>query len=163
MINNEGDVGRDNLASLQNPEFCDVKIVGSDGEIPANKVILSLRSQYFRSMFSSNSNFVESQLGRVKLPHTKAVLEKLIVFLYSGNMDCQNLSLTQLLELLQLLDFMNLPRELARVENFILSKILGGKFILTDCLESLECAAILCLETVQEALLVHLGQNFSLF
>ena len=37
-----------------------------DGEIEPNKTILSMRSQYFRSMFSSNNNFVESQTQSVK-------------------------------------------------------------------------------------------------
>ena len=159
-INNEGDIGRDVMASIQDPEFCDIKIVGSDGEIPANKTILSLRSPYFRSMFSSSSNFAESQAGSVKLPHTKAVLEKLIVYLYSGNMDCQDLALAQLLELLQLLDFINLHSELARVEEFILNKILKGKFSRGDCLTCLEASSMLAVETVQVALLIFLGEHF---
>ena len=158
LINNEGDVGRDNLASLQDPEFCDVKIVASDGEIPASKVILSLRSQYFRSLFSSSNNFLESQAGSVKLPHSKAVLEKVIVYLYSGNMDCQDLALAQLLELLQLLDFINLPREFSTVEDFIVNNILGGRFLPEECLKNLEYSFTLCLETVQEAFRVQLGE-----
>ena len=58
-------ISRDVLAHLQDPEFCDVKIICSDGEIQANKTILGMRSQYFNSMFSSNNNFVESQAGSV--------------------------------------------------------------------------------------------------
>ena len=157
-INSEGDVVRDILATLQDPEFCDVKIVASDGEIPASKVILSLRSQYFRSLFSSSNNFLESQAGSVKLPHSKAVLDKVIVYLYSGNMDCQDLALAHLLELLQLLDFINLPREFSKVEDFIVNNILGGKFLPEECLKNLEYSFTLCLETVQEAFRVQLGE-----
>ena len=47
------DDGRDILAHLEDPELCDVKIMASDGEIPVNKSILSMRSDYFRGMFSA--------------------------------------------------------------------------------------------------------------
>ena len=62
LIDQELCVTKDIVGHLNDPEFWDVKIVGSDGVIPVNKTILSMRSQYFRSMFSSN-NFVESQAG----------------------------------------------------------------------------------------------------
>ena len=119
-----------------------------------------MRSQYFRSMFSSSSNFLECQAASLKLPHTKAVLEKVIVYLYSGHLECQDLALAQLLELLQLLDFMNLHRELASVEEFILNKILGGKFALEECLKGLEVSSTLAVETVQEALNIFIGEHF---
>ena len=64
-------------------------------------------------MFSSDSN--------VELPHNKAVLEKEIVYLYSGNMDCQDLTLVQLL------DLMNLPGAVSGVEKVIVTNILEGK------------------------------------
>ena len=91
LLNKEMEVSKDILSHLQDEELCDVKIVGTDGEIPANKTILIMRSQYFRSMFSSNNNFVESQAGSVKLPYTKAVVEKVVLYLYSGEMTCDDL------------------------------------------------------------------------
>ena len=91
QLSNKENVARDILAHLEDPEFCDVKILCSDGEIPANKSILGMRSQYFRSMFSTNNNFVESQAGSVKLPYTKAVVKKIIVYLYGGEMACGDL------------------------------------------------------------------------
>ena len=43
IINKPEDVTKCHLDSLQNPEFCDIKIVGSDGgEIAASKLLLSL-------------------------------------------------------------------------------------------------------------------------
>ena len=112
QLNNKERLARDLVAYLQDPEFSDVKIICSDGgEILANKSILGMRSEYFRCMFSANNNFVESQAGTVKLPYSKAVVDKIILYLYSGEMDCEDLALRPMLDLLQLFDLMNLPEE----------------------------------------------------
>ena len=58
LVKDPTEVCKDLLAHLQDSEFNDIKIEASDGEVPANKAILSMRSQYFRSMFSTTSNFV---------------------------------------------------------------------------------------------------------
>ena len=100
LLDEESDVIQCHLDSLGNPEYCDVKIVASDGELSVSKLLLSLRSEYFRSMFSANNNFVESQTGVVKMPYSKTALEKLVTYLYSGKMDCEGLTLGSLLELI---------------------------------------------------------------
>ena len=64
----------DLLDSRNKPEFCDIKIQVFDGEIPVSKRILSIRSEYFRLMFSNNC--VESSTGQVNMPYSKDVLEK---------------------------------------------------------------------------------------
>ena len=56
-----------NVESLTE-DLWDVKIICTDGEIAANKSILGMRSQYFRSMFSANNNFVERKTVSVKMP-----------------------------------------------------------------------------------------------
>ena len=100
QLNNTENVIKDLVSHIQDPDFCDVKIICSDGEIPANKSILALRSQYFRSMFSSSNNFVESQAGCVKMPYSKGVMEKVILYICSGKLDCDDLALGSLLDLL---------------------------------------------------------------
>ena len=100
QLNNMDSVIKDLVAHLQDPELCDVKIICSDGEIAANKSVLVMRSQYFRSMFSSNNNFVENQTGSVKMPYSKAVMEKVILYICSGKLDCDDLALGSLLDLL---------------------------------------------------------------
>ena len=123
MMNQEVDVSKDILAHLSDPEYCDVTIVASDGEIPANKVILGMRSQYFRSMFSNNNNFVESQENKVKMPYTKAVLEKVVIYLYSGKMKYDDVDLRSQLDLLELLNMMNLSSEFSTVEGSVMISI----------------------------------------
>ena len=163
MLNEESDVMKCFQDSLGNPEFCDVKIVASDGELSVSKFVLRLRSVYFRSMFSDNNNFVESQTGRVKMPYGKTALEKLITYLYSGKMDCEDLTLGSLLELMDLLNLTNFPKVYGAVEKFTKSKILKGAFSFPDCLRSLDQSSRLGLETVMESSLTHLGRNFAHF
>ena len=160
QLNNMEDVIEDLVSNWQNPVFCDVKIICSDGEIPANKTILGMRSQYFLSMFSSNNNFVESQDGIVKLPHSKAVMEKFVLFLYSGQLNCGDLGLGSMLDLLGLFDQTNLPNELRIVSDFTVKKIAEGNFTFSDCLENLDDSSKPGLGGVVEALLAYLGENF---
>ena len=76
--------------------------MATDGELKANKTILGMRCQYFHSMFSDN-NFMEIMSGTVNMPCSKAVLLKVIIYLYSGRMDFRDLAPEQLLELMELL------------------------------------------------------------
>ena len=89
---------------LGDPEFCDVKIVASDGEVLAHKTILIMTSQYFRTMFSENNNFVEGKTGVVKMPnYSKSVLEKVVSYLYGVELNCEAMTLGSLLDLMDLL------------------------------------------------------------
>ena len=64
------DLSKRYLDTLEDPEFWDMKIICSDGEIQANKTILSMGSSYFRSMFAANNNFVESSSNMVTMPYS---------------------------------------------------------------------------------------------
>ena len=160
LLNDETEVIKDLLDHLQDPEFNDVTIEASDGKVSANRTILSVRSLYFRSMLSANNNFVESSTGQVKLPYPKAVIEKVVFYIYSGRMDCADMDLRLLLDLLELLNLMNLPSKYSKVEAFTLQNITAGKYPLSDCLRSLEDSSKMVLQSVGETLLSHLGQNF---
>ena len=160
QLNDIDDVIKDLISNMQIPELCDVKIICSDGEVPANKSLLSMRSGYFLSMFSSNNNFVESQDGIVKLPHSKAVMEKFVLFLYSGQLNCGDLGLRSMLDLLGLFDLINLSKELKILTEYTVKKIKEGNFTFSDCLENLDVSSKLGLVGVGEALLAHLGKNF---
>ena len=150
QINKPDDVTKCLLDSLQNPEFCDIKIVGSDGGvIAASKLLLRLRSSYFHCMFSQQSNFVESRDATVELPFTKAVLEKLVRYLYSGQLACEDMSLQFLRELMRLFDYVNLCNEFSSVESFTREKVNLGKFSLSDCVEALANPQDSITETLQ--------------
>ena len=155
------DYREDILACLNAPEFCDVKLVASDGgEILANKTILSMRSQYFHSMFSTNNNFVESKEGRVEMAFNKTVLDNVVTYLYSGQMVYEDMALRDLLGLMELLNFMNLSMEFSVVEKFVTNHTRDGLFALSDCLRSLNEPSMVGLKTVEESILAYLGENF---
>ena len=160
IINGGINVIQDLLAHLEDPDYCDVKIVGNDGEIPANKTILGMRSQYFHAMFKPSSNFVESRSGSVKMPYSETVIRKVVIYIYSGKMDCDDLVLGQLLELLDLLRLVDLTREFSKVEEFFRVNIKKACYPLSDCLEGLDDSSKRRLEKVEAELLAYLGENF---
>ena len=74
----------------------DVKIVLEDGEVFANKDVLSARSDYFATMFSSKNEFkfIEGENNKVVMSHcSKIIMDKIIKFLFSGDMYLHDLSL----------------------------------------------------------------------
>ena len=149
QINKPDDVTKCLLDSLHNSEFCDIKIVGSDGGvIAASKLLLRLRSSYFHCMFSQRWE-VESRDATVELPFTKAVLEKLVRYLYSGQLACEDMSLPSLRELMVLFDYVNLPNEFSSVEIFTREKVNLGKFSLSDRVEALDQPQDSITETLQ--------------
>ena len=159
LLKNQPSVCSDLLASLETPEFCDIKIQSADGDVPANKAILSIRSDYFSRMFSPANNFLENSSGRCKLPYPKVVVKKVVTYLYCGEMSCENMPLRSLLDLLELLNLMNLPSKYSAVEIFTVKNITNGKYPLTDCLKSLSDCSKMGLQFVGDTLLTHLGNN----
>ena len=158
VIDNKEPLSKAMLELLHVSEFSDVKIKAIDGgTIPANKAVLSVRSEHFRAVFSNN--FVESRDATVELPFTKAVLEKLVRYLYSGQMDCEDMSLQSLLELMGLLNMVNLATELAAVEGLVKDKIKKRKFSLSDCLMALDETSRHGLESVGVVLVSLLADD----
>ena len=155
------DLSKRYLDILDDPEFFDVKIICSDGEMQANKTILSIGSSYFRSMFSSNNNFVESSSKTVKLPYSREVVKRVVLYIYTGKLNGEDLALRSLLDLMELLNMMNFPMEFSKVQKFITTKIKNGNFPLSDCLKGLDDSSKMGLKTVGETLLSYLGGNFS--
>ena len=67
----------------------DVKIKVSDGEVWANKALLSASSDYFSAMLDGEK-FQEGQEGVGSLEmYSKEIVLKLLHYFYSGEMSCQ--------------------------------------------------------------------------
>ena len=110
----------DILKLLERGSLNDVKILLSDGEILANKDILMARSEYFATMFS-NKKFKEGETNLVDMSHcSKAIMEKIVRFLFSGWFNFHGLSLTQLLDLSHLSEMMLLTDFKFAVDDFII-------------------------------------------
>ena len=98
-LDDKSKLAEDLLKMLKNGTSNDVKIVLEDGEIRANKDILMARSDYFATMLS-NENFVEGRDNCVdirKWSVTKKVMEKVINYLFSGEMKMHDLAPMELL------------------------------------------------------------------
>ena len=109
----------DLLKMLERGSLNDVKIKLSDGEITANMDILIARSDYFAAMFSKDK-FIEGDTSFVDMSHfSKAVMERIIKFLFSGAVTFEDLSLAQLLELTHVSEMMLLHKLMYNVEDYI--------------------------------------------
>ena len=78
-------------------------------------------------------------------------------------MDCEDMTLKPLLDLMELLNIMNLPKEFSAVEDFTIDRIKSGYFPYSDCLKYSDDCSKMRLHTVLEHLLSYLGDNFSNF
>lgn len=108
---------------LERGSLNNVKITLSDGEIFANKDILMARSDYFATMFS-NSKFIEGETSSVDMSHcSKALMEKIVKFLFSGELNFDGLSLTQLLDLSHLANMMLLTDFAFAVDDYIINQL----------------------------------------
>ena len=112
-------LGKDLLKILERGSLNDVKIKLSDGEIVANKDILMARSDYFATMFSNNK-FIEGETDSADMTYcSKAVMERIVKFLFSGEVTFDQLSLPQLLELSYMTDMMLLAKFKDTLEEYV--------------------------------------------
>ena len=66
-------------------KLTDVVLVSGDLSLPCHKLILSLHSSYFETLFKS-SGFIESHQSRIVLNHIQPhILQSLISFIYTGS------------------------------------------------------------------------------
>ena len=109
----------DILSMLQNESLNNIKIILEDGEIRANKDVLSARSDYFATMFSNK--FIEGETNTVYMTFCKKVImEKIIHYLFSGDMNIYSLSLPLLIEMMNVSSMMMLDELLDSIKELVL-------------------------------------------
>ena len=112
-------LAEDLLKMLEQGSLHDVRIKLSDGEIVANKDILMARSEYFATMFSNNK-FIEGETNSVDMSHcSKAVMERIVKYLFSGEITFDQMALDQLLELYYTTDMMLLAKFKDSLEKYV--------------------------------------------
>ena len=156
----------DILAMITGGTSNDVKIVLNDGEIVANKDVLSARSDYFATMFS-NTQFIEGETKHVAFNHcSKAIMEKIIQYLFSGIVKLHDLSLSDLVTMMNMTTMMLLDDLKGDIQNYVLEIIPGSGVncvILPELVESLMLAEQFKSDTIKEALLLELYLNLDDF
>ena len=94
----------------------DVVIVVEDGQIKANKDLLSVRSDYFKVSFN-NPKFIESQSKSISIKGcTEAAMRAIVDYVYTGDMDLRDYTLATLLRI------MNYSREIL-IEDDLFNRI----------------------------------------
>ena len=152
------------MAMLTDGTTNDVKVVLNDGEIFANKDVLSAGSDYFATMFSNKkTKFIEGETNTVTFSHcSKAVMEKIIQFLFSGNLELHEVSLRDLVMMMNMTAMMMLDDLKESIQQYVLEIIpmSGINYgTLPELVESLMLAETLKLDTIKNALVLELYQS----
>lgn len=145
----------DILKLLKGGSSNDVRIKLSDGEILANKDVLIVRSDYFATMLHDNK-FVEGETNTVDMSHcSKLVMEKIVTYLFSGEISYNELTLAQLLELLNMSDMLLLTEVVDQLERYITGDIIRCSKVefLPELISGLMIADQYNLSTVTEHLI----------
>ena len=126
-LNHKSKLSANLLKLYKNGSSNDVKIILQDGEICANKDILSCQSKYFATTFS-NMDFIEGKSREVSLyQFDKITLEPVIEYLFSGEMDLKRFKLEILLDMMHVSRYLDIDDELFNeIETYIKHKISMG-------------------------------------
>ena len=133
-----------------------IKTTVDHQELTSSKIILSARSKYFEAMFSAH--FKESS-GDVEFPCTKPVMEKVLHFLYSGDIKHDNLSGIELLEYLDILRLLMMEEPFKYLEGVVKNQIDKGEFVRVGLVPILERAVDLQLEDTAQSIFVYIARN----
>ena len=118
----------DILAMITSGTSNDVNILLEDGEILANKDVLCARSDYFATMFSNNKDnqvkFVEGETNKVNMVHcTKVIMQKIINYLFSGDMSIHDLNLPDIVKMMNMTSMMMLDDLHSFIKDYVLCSI----------------------------------------
>ena len=152
----------DILAMITSGTSNDVKILLEDGEILANKDVLCARSDYFSTMFSNSKdnqvNFLEGETKKVDMGHcSKVIMEKIIKYLFSGDMKLHDLRLPELVKMANTTSMMLLDDIYESIKEYVLEIVPDSGencAFLPDLVNSLMLAVNFGLDELREAL-VH--------
>jgi len=138
------------LANIKKALPDDVKIKAADGEVWANRVLLSSSSEYFSAMLDEDK-FQEGREGVGDLQeYRREVVTKVINYFYTGEVTCEDLSLNTILQLEELMRRILLIPQSLQVQEFTRMKISKKEFSVLECLEGLVTATELNLDIKKE-------------
>merc|ERR1719300_2159207 len=113
--------------NMTKDSFNDVRIRLSNGvQVDANKAILAAMSTFFNKKLQENVTKDQILEIDLEISSTKEMLELVIKYFYTGKMDFETLSLKDLLDIMNLLKFLDLE-VFSEVEEFTKKKIEDGE------------------------------------
>jgi len=164
VVNHRDEFISNIMAMLTSGTSNDVKLVLSDGEILANKDVLSAQSDYFATMFSNNKRkFIEGETNSVNFSHCrKNIMEKIVKYLFSGEMTLHHMTLSDLVTMLNMTTMMMLVALKDDIQKHLLEIIPGSGAdwdVFPELVNSLMLAEQLKLETIKTALVRELYKS----
>jgi len=148
---------------LTRDSFNDIEIRLNNGvQVVANKVILAAMSSFFEKHL--NDKLLCSSSGKllevdINVSSTKEVFDLVIRYFYTGIMNFESLPLKDLLDLLNLLVFLDLKELFTLVEEFTRNKIREGSFSLEKVLILSSTAEAYCFYSIVSSMLFFLDLN----
>ena len=98
----------------------DVELVSEDVSLPCHKLVLSLHSHYFKTLFSS-SGFAESGQEQIPMSHiSPSLLELIVKFIYTGNITVTRETAVDILEVVTCLQIEDKEDNLVQVVSKVL-------------------------------------------
>jgi len=152
----------DNVTNLMSCDsFNDVRVRLNNGvQVEANKVILAAMSTFFRKELHENlTNTYDGKFLEVDvdISSTKEMLDLVIKYFYTGEMNFDSLCLKDLLDLLNLLLFLNIEQLTSVVKEFIINKMKKGGFLLEKLLILSSTAEAYCFKEIVSSMVTFLG------
>ena len=141
------------MALRNNDSFNDVMIILSDGAVFANSAIMSSASEYFATMLS-NDKFVEAQTKEVPMEEygTKEAMERVVDYIYSGDMNMEEIGFETLLEIMNIAKMLLLKTDslFTSLEAYIISLISKGTPGLLRLLRGFMLVERYCLDSLRK-------------
>jgi len=161
VVNHRDEFISNIMAMLTSGTSNDVKLVLSDGEILANKDVLSAQSDYFATMFNNNKvKFIEGETNTVNFLHcNKNIMEKIVKYLFSGEMTLYDMSLSDLVTMLNMTTMMMLVALKDDIQKHLLNIIPRIEESWDELVKSLMLAEQLKLDTIKTALVRELYKS----
>ena len=160
VINNKDKFSSDIMKMLTNGTSNDVKIVLEDGNILANKDVLCARSEYFSTMLNNGGNnnqvkFIEGETKTVDMVYcSKIIMEKIIKYMFSGDMVLNDLSFGNLLKMMNMTSMMMLVDIHVNVKDYVLDLI--PEYNIPDLVDGLVLAEGFNLKIVKKSIVKDL-------
>lgn len=137
-------------------EYSDVAFIVENTTIPAHKIILSLRSSYFQSLFSGG--FAEAKQDEIKMKVPLEAFKSILKYIYTGRLSLSTLPTHQIVEVYDLAEQYGFDA----LKNNIL-EYLTGNLTLDNCVPTLNAAYLYSLYGLQEACMKFLDCHSSKF
>ena len=160
VVNHRDSFISDILTMITSGTSNDVKFVLKDGEILANRDVLSARCDYFATMFSNSEvKFIEGETNTVRFTHC---MEKIVKYFFSGDMKLQDMSLSDLVTMINMTTMMMLVALKDDIQRHLLDIIpKSGEDgdALPELVKSLMLAEQLKLDDIKNALVRELYKS----